>query len=141
MNQEPPWERARRYRRLLQEQGFRSIRTLARTIGEDHSRVARLLKILELPERVLSTLQTYADHTLIRAYFTEKWLRELVRQNQSEAAILHEIERILQGPRLMASGSRASVLLASRRLLPIPSVSADGNESQEIQIAHEVLHR
>ena len=37
MNQEPAWERAERYRRMMREQGSQSIRALARAIGEDHS--------------------------------------------------------------------------------------------------------
>jgi hypothetical protein len=52
MNAEPAWGRAERYRRVIQENGYRSIRALARATGEDHSRLARVLTVLELPERV-----------------------------------------------------------------------------------------
>ncbi len=97
MDQEPPWERAERYRRMMQEQNSRNIRALARAIGEDHSRIARILKILELPERALAVLQEHASHPRVRAYFTEKRLRQLVRQNRGEAAILREIEQVAQG--------------------------------------------
>lgn len=107
LNHEPPWERAQRYRKLMQEQGHQSIRAFARAIGEDHSRIARILTILELPAHVLTRLQTHADHARIRAHFTEKRLRELVRQNQNEAAILREIEMVLQEPRQMKFGSRS----------------------------------
>ena len=83
---------------MMQEQGSRSVRGLARAIGEDHSRIARNLKVLELPEHVLTVLRTHADHASIRAHFTERRLRQLVRENPSETAILHEIEQVLQNP-------------------------------------------
>lgn len=96
MSEEPPWERAWRYRLMLSQQGFKSIRALALAIREDHSRVARILQILKLPERVLAALRAHADHPRIRAHFTEKRLRQLVRQNRAEAAILLEIEQVAQ---------------------------------------------
>lgn len=34
MNEEPAWERAERYRRMMQSNGYRSIRALARATGE-----------------------------------------------------------------------------------------------------------
>ncbi len=51
MSEEPPWERAWRYRLMISHQGFKSIRALAWALKEDHSRVARVLQILKLPER------------------------------------------------------------------------------------------
>jgi len=99
MSEEPPWERAWRYRLMMSQQGFKSIRSLAWTFHEDHSRVARVLQILKLPERVLAALRTHASHPKIRAHFTEKRkrLRQLVKQNPDEAAILHEIKQVVQG--------------------------------------------
>jgi len=95
--QEPPWERARRYRLMISHQGFKSIRALALAIREDHSRVARVLQILKLPESVLAALRTHADHPRVRAHFTEKHLRQLVKDNPGEASILREIEHAAQG--------------------------------------------
>lgn len=97
MNEEPAWERAEHYRRMIQEQGSQSIRALARATGADHSRLARILKVIELPERVLTTLRDHTDHPRLRAHFTEKLLRQLVRQDRPEAAILREIEQVIQG--------------------------------------------
>lgn len=97
MSEEPPWERAWRYRLMMSQQGFKSIRALALAIREDHSRVARVLQILKLPESVLAALRAHADHRGIRAYFTEKRLRQLVKESQPEAAILCEIEHVAQG--------------------------------------------
>ena len=97
MRQEPPWERAERYRRMMQAQGSQSIRVLARAIGEDHSRMARVLKVLELPERVLVALRDHTGHPRVRAHFTEKRLRQLVQQAPGEATILHKIEQVVQG--------------------------------------------
>jgi hypothetical protein len=97
MSEEPPWERAWRYRLMMSQQGFKSIRALALAIREDYSRVARVLQILKLPESVLAALRAHADHPRIRARFTEKRLRQLVKENADEAAILREIDQVAQG--------------------------------------------
>ena len=97
MSEEPPWERAWRYRLMMSHQGFKSIRALAWALKEDHSRVARVLQILKLPEPVLAALRAHADHPRVRARFTEKHLRQMVKQNVGEAAILREIEQVVQG--------------------------------------------
>ena len=95
MNEEPAWERAERYRRMMQENGYRTIRALARAAGEDHSRIARVLKVLELPEGVLAALREHSANARVWAYFTEKRLRQMVTNKRSEAAILREIERVI----------------------------------------------
>ena len=97
MSEEPPWERAWRYRLMMSHQGFKSIRALAWALKEDHSRVARVLQILRLPERVLAALRAHAGHPRVRAYFTEKQLRQLLRENRPETEILREIEQVAQG--------------------------------------------
>ncbi len=97
MSEEPPWERAWRYRLMMSHQGFKSIRALAWALKEDHSRVARVLQILKLPERVLAALRAHADHPRVRAHFTEKRLRRLVKKNRAEVEILREIEQVVQG--------------------------------------------
>ncbi|MBI2820183.1 MAG: hypothetical protein HYX73_09410 [Acidobacteria bacterium] len=102
MNDEPAWERAQRYRRMMQENGYRSIRALARAMGEDHSRVARVLKVLDLPECVLVALRDHSDDVRVRAHFTEKQLRHLAMKKRSETAILHEIEQAIGGRTLRA---------------------------------------
>jgi len=95
MNEEPPWERAEHYRRLMEEKGCRSIRALARATGEDHSRLARVFKILDLPEAVLAALREHAGDVRVRAHFTEKRLRQFVAKKRSGKAILREIQRVL----------------------------------------------
>ena len=85
MHEEPPWERAWRYRLMMSQQGFKSIRALALAIREDHSRVARVLQILKLPETALAALRARTLHPRVRARFTEKRLRQLVRENPGEA--------------------------------------------------------
>ena len=96
MHEEPPWERAWRYRLMMSHQGFKSIRALAWALKEDHSRIARILQILKLPERVLATLRAHAGHPRVRTHFTEKRLRQLVKDDLGEVAILHEIEQVAQ---------------------------------------------
>jgi len=97
MSEEPAWERAERYRRMMQEQSSQSIRALARATGGDHSRMAKILHVLELPERVLAALRAHTNDARIRAHFTEKRLWQIVRQNQSETVTLCEIEQVIQG--------------------------------------------
>jgi hypothetical protein len=96
MSEEPPWERAERFRRLMEEKGYRSIRALARAIGEDHSRLARVLKVLDLPEAVLAALREHTDDVRVRAHFTEKRLRQLAAKKPCEDTILFEIQSVLQ---------------------------------------------
>ncbi len=97
MSEEPPWERAERYRLMIAQQGFRSIRALAKATGEDHSRIAKVLKVLELPQSALEVLRRNSDNARLRARFTERRLRQLVRQDQREVAILLEIKEAVQG--------------------------------------------
>jgi predicted transcriptional regulator len=97
MNEEPPWEGAECYRRLMEEKGYRSIRALARVVGEDHSRLARVLKVLDLPEAVLVALREHGEDVRIRAHFTEKRLRQMAAKQLSERTILREIRRVARG--------------------------------------------
>jgi hypothetical protein len=94
INDEPAWERAERYRQMMRENGYRSIRALARANGEDHSRIARVLKVLHLPEGVLIALRNHSQDVRVRAHFTEKHLRYLATKKRSETAILREIELV-----------------------------------------------
>jgi len=72
-----PVARAEFYKRLMESQGLRSVRALAKVTGEDWSRVARVLKLLELPEPVLAFLRSH-DTPEIAATFTERKLSELL---------------------------------------------------------------
>lgn len=72
-----PVARADFYRRLMESQCIKSVRALAKVTGEDWSRIARVLKLLELPEPVLTFLRTH-DTPEIAATFTERRLRELL---------------------------------------------------------------
>lgn len=97
MNEEPPWERAVRYRRLMEDKGYRSIRALSRATGEDHSRLARVLKVLDLPEAILAALREHAGDVRVRAHFTEKRLRQMAARELNERTILREIRRVVEG--------------------------------------------
>ena len=77
-----PVTRADFYRRLMDRQGIKSIRALARVTGEDWSRVARILKVLELPSPILEYLRTH-DSPALASTFTEMRLRELARVRDS----------------------------------------------------------
>jgi len=141
MAQMPPWERAERYQQMIAQLGFQSIRALARATGEDHSRMARILKVLELPESVLAVLRAHAGHANIRAHFTERRLRELVRQNQREVTILREINQVLQGPPLMKPGPHTYRYLPTYRRFSIPKATEVDKELQVIPMTRGALHR
>ena len=68
--------RADFYTRLMARHGCKTVRALARITGEDWSRIARILKILELPAPVLDYLRTHDSPALVRC-FSEKRLHEL----------------------------------------------------------------
>jgi hypothetical protein len=72
-----PIARADFYRRLMESRGLKSIRALAGLTGEDWSRIAKVLKLLELPEPILAFLRAH-DSPEIAATFTERQLRELL---------------------------------------------------------------
>ncbi|MBI3021966.1 MAG: hypothetical protein HYY59_08210 [Candidatus Omnitrophica bacterium] len=55
-----------------------------------------MLTVQELPECVLAVLRAHANHARIRAHFTERYLRQLVKENRDEKAILEEIDQVLQ---------------------------------------------
>ena len=61
----------------MEREGCKSFRALARITGEDWSRVARALKVLELPSPVLDYLRTH-DSPQLSGYFSERRLRQLL---------------------------------------------------------------
>ncbi|MFH1226902.1 MAG: hypothetical protein V1701_03230 [Planctomycetota bacterium] len=77
LNKITPVEKASFYNRLKKRHGVNSIRALAKITGEDWSRIAKILKVLELPEPILQFLRENKTPGLMR-YFTEKRLRQLV---------------------------------------------------------------
>jgi hypothetical protein len=72
-----PIERAEFYRRLMEQDGCKSVRAVAKTTGEDWSRVARALKVLDLPGPVLGYLKGHRSPRL-SSYFSERRLRQLL---------------------------------------------------------------
>lgn len=96
MSEVPAWERAQHYHSLMRTDGYRSIRALALAVGEDHARFARVLRILDLPEKVLVALRDHSDNVRVRAKFTERRLRHMMAAGRTEAEFLREIERVLQ---------------------------------------------
>jgi hypothetical protein len=72
-----PVARAEFYKRLMERKGLKTVRAVARVTGEDWSRIAKVLKILELPEPILECLRAHDSPAIVR-YFTEKRMRELV---------------------------------------------------------------
>lgn len=89
-----PVARADFYKRLMERKGLKTTRAVARVTGEDHSRVARVLKILELPGPVLEYLRSH-DSPATVSFFTEKRLRELAALGEPRR-IWQEFRQMLQ---------------------------------------------
>jgi len=77
LSKTPAWEQAEHYRRLMEEGGYQSIRALAEAIGEDHSRIARLLKVLALPAGARAALREHSANVHVRGHLTERRLRQM----------------------------------------------------------------
>jgi len=80
-----PLERAEFYSRKMGAGRYRSIRALARSLGEHVSGVARVLKLLELPEPIQNWLREHRTPEYVR-FFTEKRLRELLALGDTRVA-------------------------------------------------------
>jgi hypothetical protein len=91
-----PVARADFYKRLMEREGLKTTRAVARVTGEDHSRIARVLKILELPKPVLDYLRTHDSPTVI-GYFTESRLRGLATLKDPRR-IWQRFQEMLQNP-------------------------------------------
>lgn len=89
-----PVARADFYKRLMERQGLKTVRGVARVTGEDWSRVARVLKILELPEPVLHFLRTH-DSPAFVGFFTESRLRDLIALKDPRR-IWHRFQEMIQ---------------------------------------------
>lgn len=89
-----PVDRADFYKRLMGRHGLKTTRAVAPVTGEDHSRVARVLKILELPDPVLKYLRSH-DSPGVLSHFTEKKLRELAALGEPRR-IWQEFQRMLR---------------------------------------------
>ncbi len=85
LNRTTPLERAEFYARKMEGGRFRSIRALARSLGQHVSGIARHLKLLELSEPIRGWLREHRTPEYVR-YFTEKRLRELLPLGDSRVA-------------------------------------------------------
>jgi hypothetical protein len=90
-----PIARADFYRRVMESRGLKSIRALAKLTGEDWSRVARVIRLLDLPAPLLEYLRAH-DTPEIAATFTERQLRELLKLKHHRR-IWQEFQRMLRG--------------------------------------------
>lgn len=77
----------------MEAMGCSSIRDFARRTGQDHSVVARHLRTLTLPERIIALLEENQTSKVLR-HFTVKRLDALARLPDSEAtlAFTREVE-------------------------------------------------
>ena len=75
---------AQHYKRQMEAMGCRSIRDFARRTGRDHSVVARHLRLLRLPDEIISHLEQNQTPEVLRQ-FTLKQLDSLTRLPAEEA--------------------------------------------------------
>lgn len=94
----PPIQRAEFYVREMKERRVGSLRALSQLLGEPVERVARLVRLLKLPEPIKAILRKRREPEFLR-YFTETRLGELLKLRDARATwqrfqeMLREAER------------------------------------------------
>ena len=73
-----PLKKAEYYRNLQESKGVKSVRALSEITGEDWSYIARVLKVLELPESIQKFLKENQQSEIVK-HFNLRRLLEIVR--------------------------------------------------------------
>jgi len=89
----PAWERAATYVRQIEARRLRSHAALEKLLGVCRGHVDRAVRLLQLPEPVLSHLKAHPTPSNVR-YFTEHRLLELLKHGE-DRAIWREFQRLL----------------------------------------------
>jgi len=77
-----PLDKAEYYLRLKEVHGVHSVRGLAQITGEDWSCIARILRILELPDSIKDFLKDNREDPLIVKLFSLRKLLDIIRQGE-----------------------------------------------------------
>ena len=78
-----PLDKAELYLRLKESHGVSSVRGLSKITGEDWSYIARILRILSLPEAIKDFLRNNKNDPAIVRLFTFRRLLDIVRQGET----------------------------------------------------------
>jgi len=79
-----PLDKAEYYQRLKEAHAVNTVRGLSKITGEHWSYIAKILRILELPESVKDFLRNYrSDHSIVR-FFSLRRLLDIVRQGEEQ---------------------------------------------------------
>lgn len=82
-----PLDKAELYLRLKESHGVNSVRDLSKITGEDWSYIAKVLRLLELPEPIKEFLQNNKRDPGIVRIFNLLKLLDIVRQGKAEAQL------------------------------------------------------
>lgn len=75
-------DKAEYYLRLKEAHGVNTVRGLSKITGEDWSCIARVLKILNLPESIKDYLRNNKNDPVVVKFFTLRKLLDIVRQGE-----------------------------------------------------------
>ncbi len=79
-----PLDKAEFYLRLKESQGINSVRGLSKISGEDWSYIARVMRLLNLPEAIKGFLRNNKGDPAIVKLFTLRRLLDIVRQGDKD---------------------------------------------------------
>lgn len=77
-----PLDKAEYYLRLKEAHGVGTVRGLSKITGEDWSYIAKVLRVLSLPESIKVYLRNNKNDQSIVRYFTLRKLLEIIRQDE-----------------------------------------------------------
>ena len=82
-----PLDKAELYLRLKEAQGVNTVRGLSEITGEDWSYIAKVLRILDLPEPIKDFLRNNKSDPIIVKSFNFSKLLEIVREGEEDAQL------------------------------------------------------
>lgn len=112
-----PYEQGVMYARALDEGLFPSIRRMAEEIGEDHSNVAKAIKLARLPDHVLDSFQSRLD-------VQHRWATALQAAIEKEPDLIlaraQDIKKQQAGGNHISSARAYSILIGGTVSKPVP---------------------
>ena len=83
-----PLDKAEHYLRLKEAHGVKTVRGLSKITGEDWSYIAKVLRVLSLPESIKDYLRNNKNNLSIVKFFTLRKLLDIVRQGEESLQII-----------------------------------------------------
>jgi len=91
-----PLDKAELYLRLKESHGVNSVRDLSKITGEDWSYIAKVLRVLELPDPIKDFLRNNKNNPETVQFFNLSKLLDIVREGEEDAQIVkfrHYLEK------------------------------------------------